>query len=45
MPEIQIDKNEFGKWEVYIDGSPKGEFDTEAEAEAFADQRAPGWRQ
>lgn len=37
MPhEIQIELNEYGKWEVYVDGSPKAEFDTKEEAESFA---------
>lgn len=41
--EIQIvQSEESGMWEVYIDGSPKGEFETEREAIAFADARLAG---
>lgn len=40
MSEIQIERNEYGQWEVYVDGSPKGEFATKAEAETFAAARA-----
>ena len=34
--ELQLSNNEIGRWEVYINGSPKAEFDTYKEAKAYA---------